>query len=198
MFRIYRVVLGFASLAACGLQRDYEAFLKAAKGPTEGSESSGDGVPASSDAGASMGTTSHGETGAAGVMTGSGGTTDTEATAGASGGGTSTGGTSTGGGEAPYCGDGVVNQPFEECDDGNLDETDRCAVTCHKIRLLFVTSTLLQGKMSGLAGADAYCKSLALAARQEDPDSPIEDPGNFKALLSSSTQSIWDRHYDGK
>jgi cysteine-rich repeat protein len=34
------------------------------------------------------------------------------------------------GSEAPYCGDGADNAPGEECDDGNLDETDGCTSAC--------------------------------------------------------------------
>ena len=32
--------------------------------------------------------------------------------------------------EKPYCGDGIVNQPSEQCDDGNADNTDGCLNTC--------------------------------------------------------------------
>ncbi len=98
----------------------------------------------------------------------------------------------------PFCGDGHVDpDQYEECDDGEV-VSDTC-VWCQRPRLIFLTSTLLKGgKINGLTGADAYCRSLALKAQQEVPDSPIVDPTNFKALLSSSTESIFDRHFVGK
>jgi cysteine-rich repeat protein len=98
----------------------------------------------------------------------------------------------------PFCGDGHVDPDLlEECDDGEV-VSDTC-VWCQRPRLIFLTSTLLKGgKINGLTGADAYCRSLALKAQQEVPDSPIVDPTNFKALLSSSTESIADRHFFGK
>ncbi len=30
----------------------------------------------------------------------------------------------------PFCGDGIVHSAWEECDDGNLDDTDDCLTTC--------------------------------------------------------------------
>jgi cysteine-rich repeat protein len=30
----------------------------------------------------------------------------------------------------PYCGDGLVNQSSENCDDGNADDTDHCTNRC--------------------------------------------------------------------
>ena len=191
------LIVCVASVSACGLERDYQAFLEAAKGPTESTESSGGSAAAETGTGTGTSTSepaaSRGTTDADDST--SGGAEGTSATSGVS---ETSGMASTTGGFTPFCGDGVVNQPFEECDDGNLDSTDRCAITCQRVRLVFVTSTRLQGKMSGLQGADAYCKSLALAAKQDDLDSPIEDPGNFKALLSTSKETIWDRHFIGK
>ena len=192
-----------ASLVACGLERDYEAFLEAAKGPTESAQSSGSTGGASTEEGTN--TSADDTSTTAAVMSGGADNADSSMSDGVeassasstSGADETTGAASTGG-TTPFCGDGVVNQAFEECDDGNFDSTDRCAITCQRVRLVFVTSTRLQGKMSGLQGADAYCKSLALAAKQDEVDSPIEDPGNFKALLSTSTQTIWERHFVGK
>jgi hypothetical protein len=95
----------------------------------------------------------------------------------------------------PFCGDGVVNG-HEECDDGDL-QSDTCYF-CNRVRLIFVTSILLQGgKINGIVSADAYCKSLANAAKNELPDSPIVDPGNFKALLATSTEGL-ERHFIGE
>lgn len=96
-----------------------------------------------------------------------------------------------------YCGDGRVDpDKGEECDEGEII-TAKCEF-CRRVRIIFLTSTLLQGgKINGLTGADAYCRSLALKAKEEIPESPIEDPTNFKALLSTSVFSV-DRHFLGK
>lgn len=101
-------------------------------------------------------------------------------------------------GDVGYCSDGQVDpEDDEECDNGELDSPD--CVLCQRARIIFLTSALLQGgAINGLTGADAYCRSLALKAQQEVPDSPIVEPMNFKALLSTSTESIWDRHFLGQ
>lgn len=106
------------------------------------------------------------------------------------------GDTSTTGAE-PFCGDGVVNTPSEECDPEVLDPK-LCSLLCQRPRIIFVTSIVVNGKLSGLQGADAYCRSQALKAQMAAPTSPIQDPTNFKALLPSSTESIADRHFLGK
>jgi hypothetical protein len=64
------------------------------------------------------------------------------------------------------CGDGVVWAGVEDCDDKDLDDLDECNNDCAAPRLVFLTSTLpsLNGKLGGVAGADAYCQSLASAA----------------------------------
>lgn len=197
--RLSAWVLGCVALG-CGLERDYEAFLEAAKGPTESSDSSGSTAAASSSSAASTGTSSSGVD-AGGEESSEGGASEAagETGAGSTSGvdGTSGGGSSSGG-LTPFCGDGVVNLEFEECDDGNFTDEDLCTIQCQRPRLIFVTSVRLQGEMGGLQGADAYCKSLALKAMQEVAGSPISDPGNFKALLSTSTQTIGDRHFFGK
>ncbi|HEY0139186.1 MAG TPA: DUF4215 domain-containing protein [Nannocystis sp.] len=128
------------------------------------------------------------------------GTSTGETTGGSSGapGGDGEGGSSSSTGAGPVCGDGIVDA-LEECDDGNLDETDRCTSSCEKIRLVFITSLIFQGNINGLGGADAYCKSSASKAMKEDPTSSrITDPGNFKALLPISTQTVFERHFHGK
>jgi hypothetical protein len=98
----------------------------------------------------------------------------------------------------PVCGDGVVDPKSEECDDGLADPEGACSLFCQRSRLIFVTSIRINGKMSGLQGADAYCKSQALKAQMADPASPIVDANNFKALLPSSTETIFGRHFHGK
>jgi len=149
---------------------------------TSGTQDSGDSVAADP-----------GSTGSGG----GGGSTDTSGTT--SGDSTSTDvSTSTGSsGEIGFCSDGQVDpEEHEECDNGDLDSPD--CVHCQRVRIIFLTSTLLQGgAINGIMSADAYCRSLALKAQQEVPDSPIVDPKNFKALLSTSTESIWDRHFRG-
>ncbi|NCP67395.1 DUF11 domain-containing protein [bacterium] len=36
-------------------------------------------------------------------------------------------------GIGPFCGDGLVNQPSEQCDDGNTNNTDSCSNTCQNV-----------------------------------------------------------------
>jgi Protein of unknown function (DUF1554) len=108
-----------------------------------------------------------------------------------------TSGDETTGGTKPFCGDGVVNQDFEECDIPSPDPEGPCTATCQRARVIFVLSISVQGKLGGLQGADAYCRSQAVKAKMADPDSPIQDPGNFKALLSSSTETFFGRHLRG-
>ena len=99
---------------------------------------------------------------------------------------------------APFCGDGIVNQEHEECDDGSPSADGPCSPLCQRERIIFVLSLLLNGKLSGLQGADAYCKSQASKAKKADPSSPIKDANNFKALLPSSTETIFERHFPGE
>jgi len=50
----------------------------------------------------------------------------------------------------------------EECDDGNLDSADGCSPECqYEVKHAFVSSTLFNGNMGGLGGADAACQQLA-------------------------------------
>lgn len=101
-------------------------------------------------------------------------------------------------GPTPFCGDGILNGPDEECDDGNADPDDWC-VGCYRGRLVFATSVRLSGEtVNGFMGADAYCKAYANMAKQADPDSRITDPGKFKAFLSDSRTDAIDRHFPGK
>jgi hypothetical protein len=55
---------------------------------------------------------------------------------------------------------------------------------CIEARRIFVSSTIMNGNLGGLAGADATCASLASQAGL---------PGTFKAWLSSSTVNVADR-----
>lgn len=96
------------------------------------------------------------------------------------------------------CGDGILNAD-EECDDGNMDNTDACLTTCtlpscgdgfvhagfeecdegspdntgcyHCVRdrLVFVTSEGWSGMMSGFGGAYARCQQAAFSAGHSTP-----------------------------
>ena len=101
-------------------------------------------------------------------------------------------------GPSPFCGDGEVNQDFEECDIPSPDPEGPCTAVCQRERIIFVLSISVQGNLSGLQGADAYCKSQASMAKKADPSSPIKDPNNFKALLSTSKQTVFERHFRGE
>ncbi len=101
-------------------------------------------------------------------------------------------------GSAAFCGNGMIDQDSEECDDSSPSADGPCSPLCQRERVIFVLSLKLNGKLSGLQGADAYCRSQASKAQKADPTSPIKDAKNFKALLPSSTQTIFDRHFRGK
>lgn len=189
MFRIYRVVLGFASLAACGLQRDYEAFLKAAANDSDvasstgapgsgGSESGSTGGAASRDPGDSgTGASSETSGGVGADASSSRGTTGPEETTGTT-------------GSDAVCGNGVQEQG-EECDDGNDEDTDACDNDCAAAWTIFITAYEegglgYTGKMNGLEGADTRCRKHAL-------DGGLPRHLTFKALLSDSTTDAADR-----
>jgi len=182
--------------SSCGLERDYEAFLAASQSASgdnssAGSSTSSTGPQTDTGTAGSSGDTGAGSTAVASADTSAGETSSASTDAP---GDTSSESSSTG---APgFCGDGLLD-PSEECDDGNLDETDRCTSTCEIIRLIFVTSVEIQGKIGGLVNADATCKSLAAKAMIANPGSRITNPSNFKALLATSTQTVFDRHFPG-
>lgn len=184
---VRRTCIVLILLSACGLERDWEGWQQAALSYPDGASSSGGesstGALEGSSGSSSGGTSSGGE--------GVAGTEDVGAGSSSTTGETTADGTTTG--ALPVCGDGLVNAPGEEC-----DGEDTC-VQCRRRRLIFVTSLYLQGgKINGLMGADAYCRSQALKAKNEVLGSPIVDPANFKALLSTSTQTIADRHFAGE
>jgi hypothetical protein len=183
------------SLSSCGLERDWERWQQVAQSGTEDASSSSTSTAAPDDSSSS----SAADPASADSSSGSAGASDDAATTMVDD-TTSTAETSTSttSDAQPFCGDGHVDLDLqEECDDGQV-VSDAC-VLCQRPRIIFLTSTLLKGgKIGGLISADAYCKSLALKAQQEVPDSPIVDPTNFKALLSTSTESIFDRHFIGK
>ena len=95
-------------------------------------------------------------------------------------------------GDPPTCGDGQVNTPDEECDDGNDDSDDGCDSACARDRLVFATSEKFSPDwISGLDSADDLCKQLANKAG-------LDNPFSFTAWLSDSTTDAIDRIYPGK
>jgi cysteine-rich repeat protein len=63
------------------------------------------------------------------------------------------------------CGDGFVQANVEQCDDANMVDNDACTNACKVVGLrAFVSSTLYNGQLGGLAGADLKCQSLATTA----------------------------------
>ena len=82
--------------------------------------------------------------------------------------------------KAPACGDGFVQDGIEACDDKNGVNDDTCSNACQQPRRIFVTSTLHEGNLGGLAGADLECQNRANATQLE---------GTFVAWLSDDTGS---------
>ncbi|AKV02696.1 surface antigen protein [Labilithrix luteola] len=80
----------------------------------------------------------------------------------------------------------IKTQPAnEECEvkvaSGTVVDADVTAtVTCRQNRVVFTTSTVYDGKLGGLDGADAKCQARATAANL---------PGTFRAWLSDATGS---------
>ncbi|HEY0132581.1 MAG TPA: hypothetical protein VGB85_00840 [Nannocystis sp.] len=166
---------------------------------SESTGSSDTGTGSTTDAEVSAGSGTGGSTSngteaqsSAGVETGEGETTGPMATTSGGPGDSSTTGSSA------FCGDGVINQDFEECDVPSPDPEGPCTAVCQRERIIFVLSISVKGNLSGLQGADAYCKSQATMAMKADPSSPIKDPNNFKALLSSSKETVFERHFRGE
>lgn len=108
---------------------------------------------------------------------------------GASGASTSSAGTTSGSGTSMgasgYCGDGIVNVPDEDCEDGNDDPGDGCYACLHA-RKVFVTSMRFGSDLGGLAGADSLCRQLANKAG-------LSRWETFNAWLSDSEMNAVDR-----
>jgi cysteine-rich repeat protein len=82
---------------------------------------------------------------------------------------------------AAVCGDGFVNVGVEECDDGGMMALDGCSPNCMlEARLAFATSTLHDGNLGGLMGADTICNMRAQEAGL---------PGTYMAWLSTNEGS---------
>jgi cysteine-rich repeat protein len=89
----------------------------------------------------------------------------------------------TGACKPAICGDGFVQDGVEMCDDGNMIDGDGCQANCTPTppqKIIFVTSKTYNGNLGGLAGADAKCQDLAMAAKL---------PGTYMAWLSDATGS---------
>lgn len=85
---------------------------------------------------------------------------------------------------SPCCGDGEINLPTEECDDGNVMDKDACSADCRKeFRLVFVTNETFAGDLGGSQGADEKCQIAAMTAGLS---------GVFRAWLSTSAQQPLD------
>ncbi len=95
-------------------------------------------------------------------------------------------------GVAPYCGDGALNAPGEECDDGNDDPNDGCDDACARDRFIFATSETFNPKMlGGLALADGICRQLAGKAG-------LPNKSTYNAWLSDSKNNAIDRVHHGR
>ncbi len=106
--------------------------------------------------------------------------------------GTSTDMTTATTGPAPFCGDGAINAPGEECDDGNDDPNDGCDGACARARLVFATSETFDPKMlGGLAVADGICRQLAGKAG-------LPNKSTYSAWLSDSKADALDRVFHGR
>jgi len=95
-------------------------------------------------------------------------------------------------GPAPFCGDGALNAPGEECDDGNNDPNDGCDSTCARDRFIFATSETFNPKMlGGLALADGICRQLAGKAG-------LPNKATYSAWLSDSNTDAIERVHHGR
>ncbi len=65
------------------------------------------------------------------------------------------GGGDDGDGDNPFCGDGIINQPREECDDGNYRNGDGCSKKC-KLEPNEIPEFTTIGAGLALAGIGAY------------------------------------------
>lgn len=133
---------------------------------------------------------SSGDSTTAGDSTGASSTTGAHSDTSAMSSSTDTGDSTT---AAPaICGDGVVVEPEEECDDANDIDDDACDNTCFRQRVVFVTSTTFTGGyLGGLKHADNLCSQWANKAG-------LSNPWSFTAWLSDSKEHARDRIYPGR
>ena len=163
-------------LAACGLERQYNAYQDLAESVTQvGIESTIEQLSTGSLTGEST------STGTAGLETDpdpatslAGTETDTSASS------TSEGTTTT---AAEICGNGLL-EAGEECDASN----DSHCSGCVRDRLVFVTSQLVVGNFADEADLDYMCDHLAAIAGLM-----ISDQRHFRAWISTSSLSAAER-----
>lgn len=106
--------------------------------------------------------------------------------------GTADGSSTSASSEAPaFCGNGV-QEPDEECDDGDPIADNGCDNTCAADVRAFVTSvTYKAGQLEALHLADATCFQRAA-------DAGLADALRFKAFLSDSQTDARDRFNQGR
>jgi len=85
------------------------------------------------------------------------------------------------------CGNGTV-EVGEDCDDGNEVSGDGCDSCVIERRIVFVSSGMYSGNLSGLGGADSKCQDLAKKSRQ-----PKLAGRKFAAWLSTNATSAASR-----
>jgi hypothetical protein len=91
---------------------------------------------------------------------------------------------------APRCGDGAVDAGLEECDLGalngtgmKLEDNTSCSQTCGwQGRLGFITSTVHDGALGGVQGADLLCRNVAMMAG-------LANASTFRAWISDAFSS---------
>ena len=173
-------LLGLTPALACGLQRDYEAFLKAAANDSdEPTSSTGSSSTAGSDA-ASTSTGEPGDEASASSTTGPGASGAVSGSTGSSGSSGDTSDTDATTGPAAVCGDGVVSGD-EECDDPG----DTACFKCIRDRLVFVTSGDVRGDWWGMTKQSIYwCNHFAAEAGLLTDSQP-----RFKPWISTSEVS---------
>ncbi|MFZ6184767.1 DUF4215 domain-containing protein [Nannocystis pusilla] len=93
------------------------------------------------------------------------------------------------------CGDGTIDPPVEECDDGNLTDGDGCSSLCtvempnKKKRFVFLTSASYTGlEVGSLDLADDACNALAKASQV----ATVKDR-TYRAWLSDGGANAIDR-----
>lgn len=93
------------------------------------------------------------------------------------------------------CGDGTIDPPVEECDDGNLSDGDGCSALCtaempdKKKRFVFLTSASYSGmEVGSLDLADDACNTLAKASQV----ATVKDR-TYRAWLSDGRTNAIDR-----
>ena len=93
---------------------------------------------------------------------------------------------------APTCGDGVVDRPMEECDDGNLLNGDGCSTTCNLESGEYCTYTMggwgtdCHGNNPGCVLEDGFGSAFPTGLRIGDLAGPDGAANGWTALWTSS------------